>query len=308
MAHPDQMQAFVLAAELGSFSAAARRMGKAQSAVSTAIANLEIDAGVEFFDRSGRNPVLTDEGRALLPHAKGILLGNREFFSKAASMVEGLETDLCIAIEQGISLSPLMHLFQQFAAKFGHVSLDILRPGPNDTAMLLKEGRASLGLMIEREYYPTGFKFRGIGHSQLVPVCAASHPLAAMAQVSHLDLRKFRQFMQRSRSLPTAALSGGSKSPSVWYAETPSTILRLVEQGLGWAELPFATVAEALKSGTLTRLNYAFQQSDLLEGIDAVWTEQQALGVAAQWLRDGFLGLPQQTWRDGESALAASRR
>lgn len=59
MAHLDQMQAFVFAAKLGSFSAAARRMGKAQSAKSMAIANLEIDAGVEIFDRQGRSPVLT---------------------------------------------------------------------------------------------------------------------------------------------------------------------------------------------------------------------------------------------------------
>lgn len=64
MAHPDQIQAFVMAAELGSFSAAARQMGKVQSAVSTAIANLEIDAGVELFDRSGRAPVLTEEASA----------------------------------------------------------------------------------------------------------------------------------------------------------------------------------------------------------------------------------------------------
>ncbi len=47
------------------------------------------------------------------------------------------------------------------------------------------------------------------------------------------------------------------------------------------------------------RLNYAFHQSDILEGIDVVWTEQRALGVAAQWLRDGLLGLPQQAWRGG---------
>ena len=48
------IEAFVQAAELGSFSAAARRMGKAQSAVSTTIANLEIDAGFELFDRCGQ--------------------------------------------------------------------------------------------------------------------------------------------------------------------------------------------------------------------------------------------------------------
>ncbi len=297
MAHPDQMQAFVLAAELGSFSAAARRMGKAQSAISTAIANLEIDASVELFDRQGRNPVLSEEGKALLPHAKGILLGNQEFFSKASSMVEGIEADLCIAIEQGISTMPLMELFRQFSADFANVSLELLRPGPNDTATLLKEGRADLGLMTEQERYPAGFQFRGVGHSKLVSVCATSHPLSELALVSYGDLRQYRQLIPRSRSLAAVSQLGERKSTSVWYSESPLLIMEFVLQGFGWAELPFSVVSEQIRDGSLVQLSYAFQQSDILEGIDVVWTEQQALGAAAHWIRDRLLELPQDVWR-----------
>jgi DNA-binding transcriptional LysR family regulator len=297
MAHPDQMEAFVLAAELGSFSAAARRLGKAQSAISTAIANLEIDAGVVLFDRQGRSPVLTEEGKALLPHAKGVLLGNREFFSKANSMVEGIETHLCIAIEQGISTRPLMDVFRQFSTDFPYVSLELLRPGPNDTATLLKEGRADLGLMTEQESYPTGFQFRGVGYSKLVPVCAAAHPLSKLTQVGFHDLRRYRQLIPRSRSLSAVGQLGERKGTSVWYAESPAVIVEFVLNGFGWAELPYPVVSEFLKDGTLSRLNYAFQQSDILEGIDAVWTEQKALGKAAQWIRDKFLALPEEVWR-----------
>ncbi|MFG1490700.1 LysR family transcriptional regulator, partial [Oceanospirillum sp. HFRX-1_2] len=43
MPHPDQLNAFIAAAETGSFSAASRRLKKAQSAVSNAIINLEIE-------------------------------------------------------------------------------------------------------------------------------------------------------------------------------------------------------------------------------------------------------------------------
>ena len=105
--------------------------------------------------------------------------------------------------------------------------------------------------------------------------------------------------MQRSRSLSSAGQLSVRKSPSVWYADTPSTIMRLVEEGLGWAELPFSTVIESIANGSLTRLHYAFQQSDTLKGINVGWTEQQALGVAAHWLRDGLLAFPQKAWRDG---------
>ena len=298
MAHPDQIQAFILAADLGSFSAAARRMGKAQSAVSTAIANLEIDAGVELFDRQGRSPVLTEAGKAILPHARGILLSNQEFFSKASSMSEGTETELCIAIEQGISIQPLMDVFRQFGTDFAHVLLELLRPGPNDTATLLKENRADLGLMTEQESYPLGFQFRGVGHSKLVPVCAPSHPLAELAKVGQGDLRRHRQLIPRSRFLAEVGQIGERKGTSVWYVESLTLIVELLREGIGWAELPLSVVSEQIRGGNLARLEYEFQQSDILEGIDVVWTEHRALGVAAHWMRDRLLELPQDTWRN----------
>ena len=60
------LQAFAAVAELGSFSAAARKLGKAQSSVSALIQNLEIDLGLTLFDRSSRNPRLSQEGAAIL--------------------------------------------------------------------------------------------------------------------------------------------------------------------------------------------------------------------------------------------------
>jgi DNA-binding transcriptional LysR family regulator len=297
MLNPDSLRAFVLAAELGSFSAAAREMRKAQSAVSTAIANLEIDAGVDLFDRSGRSPVLTEEGRSLLPHALGILRGNREFKAKASSMAEGVEGDICLAIEQGINMHPLMGLLEEFSTEFMQVSLEILNPGPNDTAVLLTGGRADLGLMIEQESYPSGFQFRGVGYSKLVSVCRSDHVLAGLKHVGYGDLRQHRQLIPHSRSHTKTNHAVNRKSASVWYAESPVMIMDILLQGLGWAELPLSVVAGKIKSGELTQLQYSFQQSDILEGIDVVWTEQRAIGIAGRWMLDHILQLPQDAWR-----------
>lgn len=52
----EQLEAFAAAAEQGSFSAAGRALGKAQSAISTQVANLEIDLGVELFDARAAAP------------------------------------------------------------------------------------------------------------------------------------------------------------------------------------------------------------------------------------------------------------
>jgi DNA-binding MarR family transcriptional regulator len=65
----DQMRIFAAVAETGSFSAAARRLGRVQSAVSQSIAGLEDQLGVALFDRSGKTPKLTPGGTAILARA-----------------------------------------------------------------------------------------------------------------------------------------------------------------------------------------------------------------------------------------------
>ena len=62
----DNLQSFVLVAELGSFSAAARQLDVAQSTVSKQIAQLEVSFGVRLFNRSTRSLSLTDAGERLL--------------------------------------------------------------------------------------------------------------------------------------------------------------------------------------------------------------------------------------------------
>lgn len=69
----DQLRIFLAVAEEGSFGAAARKMGRAVSAVSYGIAQMEAQLGVKLFAREGsRRPVLTEEGKGLLPEAKAV--------------------------------------------------------------------------------------------------------------------------------------------------------------------------------------------------------------------------------------------
>lgn len=298
MANLDQLQAFVTAADEGSFSAAARLLGKAQSAVSTSVINLEIDSGIELFDRSGRNPVLTRSGNALLKYARSVLRGAEEFQAQATSISGGLETKLGIAIEQGIFVHSLMDLFTDLGQRFPHLEVELFDPGPNEVAELLVAGRADIGIMIEQESYPRGFHFRGIGHSQQIPVCHVDHPLAKVAQVSYLDLCQYRQLVTRSLLLEDGDYLRDQKSPNKWTGESPYLVMDFVLSGIGWAELPWTVVSEKLASGELVRLSYDFQQSRILQGVDLVWTEQRALGTSGLWLMSALIELEPELWTE----------
>lgn len=67
------LEVFVAVAHGKSFTRAARSLGYTQSAVSRQIAVLEKDLGAEFFERLPRGVELTEQGRALLPHAEAML-------------------------------------------------------------------------------------------------------------------------------------------------------------------------------------------------------------------------------------------
>ncbi|MCP4982254.1 MAG: LysR family transcriptional regulator [Gammaproteobacteria bacterium] len=297
MPNIDQLQAFVSAADHGSFSAAARQLGKAQSAVSTAVINLEIDTGIDLFDRSRRNPVLTEAGQVLLKYARTVLQSNTEFMARATSVSEGIEARFGIAVEQGIFVHSLMDLFNELALQFPLLDVEIFDPGPNDVAELIKNDRADIGIMTEQESYPQGLFFRGVGHSLQIPVCSPDYPLAQLGRVSHADLRQYRQLVMHSRSSETDHPLREQKSPKIWSSESPYMILDLVMSGLGWAELPWTVVAEKLQSGEMVRLNYEFQQADILYGVDVVWTERRALGSSGQWLLKKLLELDPGLWK-----------
>ena len=95
----DQLRTFIAAVDEGSFSAAGRKLRRAQSVVSQTLANLEAQLGVKLFDRSARYPRLTEEGRSLLPDARSVADNMDGFKARARAMREGLEPELSVVMD-----------------------------------------------------------------------------------------------------------------------------------------------------------------------------------------------------------------
>jgi DNA-binding transcriptional LysR family regulator len=95
----DQLRSFIAAADQGSFSAAARKLRRAQSAVSELVSSLEAQIGITLFDRSGRYPKLTPEGLVLLADARGVISGVDFMKARAKGMASGLEPELSVVVD-----------------------------------------------------------------------------------------------------------------------------------------------------------------------------------------------------------------
>ncbi len=282
----EQLEAFAAAATHGSFSAAGRALRKAQSAVSTQVANLETDLGVDLFDRSGRHPVLTAAGARLLREAQVILDRRAHLIGIATSFEEHVETRLVVAIDELYPERALGTLFADFAAHFPYVELELLFPMMEDVSQLVLQGKADIGVMWRQETLPTELAFYTLGWIPLKLVCGKDHPLAR-GIVDWEELKRHRQIMVAVRSegpekqrLRTAA--------EVWWVESHWVILQMVKQGIGWAVVPDHIIANSPFVAELVTPPLQFDDADWPVALELVWHKQRPSGPAAQWLRQRF--------------------
>src|SRR5580704_321082 len=95
----DQLHAFVSVVEEGSFSAAARKLKRVQSAISTSMANLENQLGVPIWDRTTKVAKLTDQGKAVLGSARRVLAEVDGLRRLTSGMVMGLEASVSLCVD-----------------------------------------------------------------------------------------------------------------------------------------------------------------------------------------------------------------
>ena len=142
----DQLRTFIAAADEGSFSAAGRRLRRAQSVVSQTLANLEGQLAVKLFDRSGHLPVLTDQGRALLADARAVAGDVDLLKARAKSLAGGLEPELSLAVDVMFPDATLTNSVAAFQKEF---PATLLRFDMESSAVIepVLDGRCAIGIV-----------------------------------------------------------------------------------------------------------------------------------------------------------------
>ena len=124
----DQLRIFLAVEESGSFGGAARAMGRAISAISYGIAQMEAQLGVTLFEREGsRKPVLTEAGRGLLPEARAIADRADALLAKTKSLHAGLESDVGLVVDVMVPGEATAQVLREFRAMFPTVALRLQR-------------------------------------------------------------------------------------------------------------------------------------------------------------------------------------
>jgi DNA-binding transcriptional LysR family regulator len=174
----DQLRAFVAVVQEGSFSAAARKLKRVQSAVSTSMANLEAQLDVPIWDRSTKVAKLTEQGRAVLGSAQRVLEEVDGLKRLTGAMAGGLEPSVSLCLDAFFPLSALLDLCAAFADEFPAVDLRIDTQVMSAVSARVLDGTATLGVASPPGLAP-GLERQALAPIRMVAVVSPKHALAA---------------------------------------------------------------------------------------------------------------------------------
>jgi DNA-binding transcriptional LysR family regulator len=284
----DQLRVFLAVAEEGSFNRAGKRLGRAISAVSYAVATLEAQLGVTLFAREGsRRPELTPAGQALLAEARTVADDVDALVAKVRSLHQGLESELALAVDVMVPGTALARILREFQRMYPTVTLRLHVEALGAVAALVADGRADLAIGGPVTADCPELERQVLGSVELIPVAAPSHPLARMAAIPPGDARKHLQLVLADRSPLTAGRDFSVVSLHTWRLADLGAKHVLLREGLGWGNMPRHLVDEDMDRGVLVRLpvpegpRFDFQLS-------ALWRRDRLPGPAACWMLAAF--------------------
>ncbi|NQD79873.1 LysR family transcriptional regulator [Pseudomonas sp. CrR14] len=285
---PESLQAFAQAAATGSFSAAARRLGKSQSTISEAISRLEIDLNVSLFVRGARQLTLTEAGSSLLSRVQDVLAASDRLLRQAGQLAAGLEPKLTLILSDAYQASQYQARLVELDQRYPDLEFECFFAEHADVLDLVGQGRGHLGLLAAQASYPPE-----LAHASLADCAdfglfvAKGHPLAQLPRVTTEDLLPWRVLRLSTVADQGAELddlpgSGGR----CWSAPDYLLLLEMATLGFGWAALPRQLVT-GHGDGRLQEL--AINGWPKQVRVDVVWSRERSLGPAAAWLLERLL-------------------
>ncbi|MYM30468.1 LysR family transcriptional regulator [Duganella sp. CY15W] len=279
----DNIAVFLAVLDHGSFSAAARALGRVPSAVSMAIGLLEAELGLTLFERSSREVRPTESARALEAEARQMAGQLRRLQAHALSLHQGLERRLTLTIAPELLSAPWSEPLALLAEEFPSLEVEVLSVPQDQALRMLHDGVAQLAMIYERARVDDRESFQELGSEVLVPVISPRHKLAQTRLKSLESLIDSRQIAIVSRELQEAD-QRVLISRNVWRTDSHLAALSLVRAGLGWAYLPRRQIQPLLDNGELLHISFANMSNELRLWVDVVWTNDRPLGLGAKRL------------------------
>jgi DNA-binding transcriptional LysR family regulator len=260
----DHVEAFVAIVRRGGFTRASSVLHLSQPAISRRVSLLERELGAPLFERVRSGVVLTEAGRAFLPHAEAMLASMRDGAEAVAALRGTTRGTVTLALVGTLASTTLTGRLRRFREAHPAVDLRLRTALSAEVSALVLRGDATLGLRYRADPHPD-LVSTTIHAEPLVPVCAPAHRLARARRVTPAALagERWIGFPPRAGAAHepyTSALAQrlaacGLDAPEIIPIDSLTAQKRMVEAGFGLALLEASSIEEELRAGTLRVLN-----------------------------------------------------
>jgi DNA-binding transcriptional LysR family regulator len=254
--------------------------------VSETLAALEAQLGVTLFDRRGRLPVLTEQGRALIAEARAAAGGVDQFKARAKSLAGGLEAELSVVVDVMFPIAVLTEAVGAFQARFPNTPLRLYVEALGAVLQPVLDERCAFGVIGSLPTAPAHLTREPLLGVRMVLVAAPRHPLGADQGPIPFDrLGEHVQLVLTDRSALSAGREFGVLSTKTWRIADLGAKHAFLRAGLGWGAMPLDVVEADLEAGSLVRLTIDDPAPSVqIMTLSAVYPTAAPPGPAGRWL------------------------
>jgi DNA-binding transcriptional LysR family regulator len=279
-----QLKAFVAVVDQGGFTAASRRLGLSQPAVSRAVATLEKELGLRLLVRSRDGLSLTEAGSLALTHAREAARHLSLMHTEIAALAGEITGTLSLASLPSVTGTLVAPQLQTFTERHPAVTIRLLEGSEHEVRDWLDQGAAEAGVV---SLPVKGLAVAVLGEQDMVAAVPADNRLADWTEVNYAELAKepfIRSTGGCAEVYTPVARRAGVEFDVAFEAREMSAVLEIVRAGLGVSivpsaglpDLPDGVVVRPLVPKTVRRLGIAVSASAsaparaLLEQIEAL--------------------------------------
>lgn len=243
------LKVFMTVANERSFSRAAEKLSRTQPAVSLALQRLETELGEKLLDRSAKDVVLTDAGRAVLEYARRFQNLEMELENSMAELRDHSAGRLVIGANESTGLYLLRHI-ERYRRMYPKVKVQVQRSFSSRIPAEIMDGNLELGVI---SYEPRDERLRSrvIFTDSLAFVVSPRHRLAKRTSVpisemgeetfiAHNVVSPYREIVLRTFQKHGVRLNMDIEMPTV------EMIRWMVEENQGVAFLPRMCVEQEI--------------------------------------------------------------